>query len=141
MSSLVMRELEMNREVSERKRAMKMGQALSSFVEGKSPIPRRQALNPDSPFDGPSKAAYDPADHSTSRPPTTAPQVHAYNREPIQNSRLATLKEEGSMDSQDTSSVSVYTTYSDESEPEETIDLTFARASYLIREALDIQCW
>lgn len=131
----------MDREVSERQRAMKMGQALSSFVEGKLPIARPQALKQDFPFNGPSEAAYDPADDSTSTPATTAPQDHIYNREPIQNSRLTTLKEESSMDSHDTSSTSVHSTCSDESEPEETIDLTFARAAYLIREALDVQCW
>lgn len=138
MASLVMRQLEMNREVSERQRAMKMGQALSNFVEGKLPIPCPQAHKQDSPFDEPSKAAYDPADDTTA---ITAPQDHAYNREQVQNSRLVTLKEDSSMDSQDTSLTSVHSTFSDESEPEETIDLTFARAAYLIREALDVQCW
>ena len=141
MSSLVMRQLEMDREVSERQRAMKMGQALSSFVEGRLPIPRPQAHKQDSPFDEPSKAAYGLADDSTSRLASTDPQGHAYNRETVHNSRLATMKEESSMDSQDTSSTSVHSTFSDESEPEETIDLTFARAAYLIREALDVQCW
>jgi hypothetical protein len=121
MSSLVMRQLEMTREVSQRQRAMKMGRALSSFVEGKLPAVRPQAqkqesLLPPKPTSGePSKSTQGP--------------------------RLSILKEESSMDSQDTISSGMRSTSSDDFEPEEGIDLTFSRAAYLIREALDVQGW
>jgi hypothetical protein len=145
MSSLVMRQLEMTREVSERQRAMKMGRALSSFVEGKLPaVPppsqkQESVLLPKSgePPNSPHVATGDlPPD-----PAAQVTQVRGPRHEATSKSRLSLLKEESSMDSQATSSSGMRSTSSDDLEPEEGIDLTFARAAYLIREALDVQGW
>lgn len=147
MSSLVMRQLEMTREVSERQRAMKMGQALSSFVEGKLPVTPPQAQRQDwllpfkPPFGEPPKATHISSEGQPPEPVTQALQGHGSKREPTQKSRLSLLREESSIDSQDTLSTGINSISSEESEPEESIDLTFARAAYLIREALDVQGW
>jgi len=151
MSSLVMRQLEMTREVSERQRAMKMGRALSSFVEGKLPAVAPQSQKQESllpakpPCSEPSKSPHVAAGVAAGDlPPDPAAQVlqgRGPRHETTSKSRLSLLKEESSIDYQDGSSSGMRSTSSDDLEPEEGIDLTFARAAYLIREALDVQGW
>jgi hypothetical protein len=146
MSSLVMRQLEMTREVSERQRAMKMGRALSSFVEGKLPaVPpqsQKQAsfLPPKVEYGEPSKSHMAAGDLPP-EPAVQGLQARSSRYDATSKSRLSLLKEESSMDSQESSSSGIRSTSSEDLEPEEGIDLTFARAAYLIREALDVQGW
>ncbi len=126
---------------------MKMGQALSAFVEGKAslvpPPIRNQVWS--SPFESalrtPSKAPRNLPDHQTLDPEIRPPHDIDSNLEPTDRSRPSLLTEESTPDSPDTIATSVHSTFSDESDPEESIDTTFARATYLIREALDVQGW
>jgi hypothetical protein len=147
MASLVMRQLEMTREVTERQRAMKMGQALSNFVDGKLPIirPHFQTQDGSLPFLHPSSASNETTQTSPEREASEAATKVSGDRdarpEPIEDSRLSNFTRESSLDTQETLSDSVNGSFSEESDPEENIDLTFARAAYLIREGLDVQGW
>jgi hypothetical protein len=144
MASLVMRQLEMAREVSERRRAMKMGQALSSFVEGKVSITpsrfQKQACASPS-LDKPSKAAPDPSENQAPGSAKQPPHDTESKLESTERPHACLLTEKNASDSQNTLASSVPSTLSDEYDPEESIDSTFARATYLIREALDVQGW
>jgi hypothetical protein len=147
MAALVMRQLEMTREVSERQRAMKMGQALSNFVDGKLAF-CQQAQKQDWPppfqpsFHASSKASHRSAEAHVSGLSANSPQNLDGKVEPIQRTPSPVLPEESNTrDRQNTSSSSVRSSALDESDPEESTDLTFARAAYLIREALDVQGW
>lgn len=141
-----MKQFEMTREVSERQRAMKMGQALSNFVDGTLPI-NAQAHKEDrtSAFhtraDEPSEAMHDSiADHVSDSASKSHQDLYP-ELEPTGGTRPSPLTDGSTEERQDTPSSGVHSTLSDESGPEESIDMTFSRAAYLIQEALDVHGW
>jgi hypothetical protein len=149
MAALVMRQLEMTREVLERQRAMRMGQALASFVEGKPHVsPPTDIQKPEwnlsshSPFDRPlptDNASAVRQDPQPMQPPTQSQAAQngiSPDEVPSRHS-----SEDQTASSREFSSSDVHTASLNDDDNEESMNLTFSRAAYLIREGLDVQGW
>ena len=146
MASLVMRQLEMTREVSERQRAMKMGRALSSFVEGKvsiTPLPNQEQVRAssfESHLERPTKAMSFP-EHQAQEPAVQPPQDIGAKLKSAEMSHPTLVNEETASEPLNPLPNTAYSTSSDGSDQGESVNSTFARATYLIREALEVQGW
>lgn len=133
----------MTREVSERKRAMKMGQALSGFVEGKmsiTPLKNREPVRPSScrsHVEIPTKAmSY--SDYESRESAVQPPQSIEVKIESPEMSHPDIVTEESASEQLITVPDAASSNMSDQ---RESIDSTFARATYLIREALEVRGW
>jgi hypothetical protein len=149
IASLVMKHLVMTKENSERKKAMRMGQALSAFIDGKVPLAYAK-------IEGTAKWSaedhWSSTDPSRTQPPNT--NGHVGISAPDIN-KIAALDLNGPGSARETSTVEngshdgfasftrpeAEIAASDATKGQEERSILFARASFLMKDALEATGW